>query len=115
MLTSLAVQRPFAFPTFLVGLAAGRRQTVADVVRHDRVLRYIQWIGYPVGLASGLVFAASGGTKNLAGQLVSILTSPLFAAAYAAAVLRYFRPVQVRRLAPALPPAGRMFLSNYLG
>ncbi|MFD0743169.1 DUF418 domain-containing protein [Phytohabitans flavus] len=115
MLGSLAVQGPLALSAFLVGLAAGRGRALADVVRHDRVLRRIQWIGFPAGLAGGVVFATGGGTANFTGLLVGILTAPLLAAAYAATALRYFHTTSGRRLALALAPAGRMSLSNYLG
>lgn len=115
MLSALAVQGPLALSAFLVGMVAGHRRALADVARHDQVLRRLQLVGYPVGLAGGVVFATGGGTENLTGLLVGILTAPLLAAAYGATALRYFQTASGRRLARALAPAGRMSLSNYLG
>ncbi|MBL7628940.1 DUF418 domain-containing protein [Frankia nepalensis] len=115
MVSALVVQGPLAFSAFLVGLAAGDRQVLVDAGRHDHVLRRVQWVGFPVGLAGSVVFAAGGGTRNFTGLLVSILTAPLLTAAYAATALRFFRTRRGRRLAAALAPAGRMSLTNYLG
>lgn len=113
MLGALVVQGPLAFAAFLVGLAAGRHRMLADVPRHERPLRRIQRVGYPVGLAGAALFAIGGGTANLTGLMVSVVTAPFLAAAYAATLLRLFtrRP----HVADALAPAGRMALTNYLG
>ncbi len=115
MLSALVVQGPLALSAFLVGLATGRVGVLAEVTRHDKMLRRLQWVGYPVGLAGGVVFASGGGTKDLTGLLVSILTAPLLAGAYAATLLRFFHTRSGGRVAVALAPAGRMSLSNYLG
>lgn len=115
MAGSLAVQGPLAFAAFLVGLAAGRRKWLADSIgRHTVALRRLELVGYPIGLAGALVFAI-GGTANLAGLAVSILTAPLLVSAYVATLLRVFATPRGGRLARALAPAGRMALSNYLG
>lgn len=113
MLGGLAVQGPLAFAAFLVGLAAGKHRLLAAVPDHDRLLRRCERVGYPVGLAGAVVFAAGGGTANLTGLMVSILTAPFLAAAYAASLLRLFS--RRTRLADAVAPAGRMALTNYLG
>ncbi|MFM9808694.1 hypothetical protein ACKI16_09245 [Streptomyces scabiei] len=77
MAGSLAVQGPLAFAAFLVGLAAGRRRTLADgTARHSVALRRLERVGYPIGLAGALVFATGGGTVGLAGLTVSIVTAP---------------------------------------
>jgi uncharacterized protein len=112
MLGALAVQAPLAFAAFLVGLAAGKRRLLAAVQTHERLLRRCQQIGYPIGLAGATVFAIGGGTANLTGLLICVITAPLLAAAYAATLLQWFtrRP----RIAATLAPAGRMSLTNYL-
>ncbi|RAO08127.1 DUF418 domain-containing protein [Micromonospora noduli] len=113
MLGALAVQGPLAFAAFLVGLAAGKHRMLAAAHTHENLLRRCERVGYPVGLAGATVFAIGGGTANMTGLMVSILTAPFLAAAYAATLLRLFtrRP----RVADALAPAGRMALTNYLG
>ena len=113
MLGGLAVQAPLAFAGFLVGLAAGKHRMLAAVHSHQDLLRRCEQVGYPIGLAGATLFAVGGGTANLTGLMVSIVTAPFLAAAYAATLLRLFtrRP----RVADALAPAGRMALTNYLG
>ncbi|MEU7760979.1 MULTISPECIES: DUF418 domain-containing protein [Micromonospora] len=113
MLGALAVQGPLAFAAFLVGLAAGRHRTLATVPTHENLLRHCERVGYPVGLAGAAVFTVGGGSASMTGLMVSAVTAPFLAAAYAATLLRLFtrRP----RVADALAPAGRMALTNYLG
>ncbi len=113
MLGALAVQGPLAFAAFLVGLAAGRHRMLATVPNHENLLRRCERVGYPVGLAGAAVFAVGGGSVSMTGLMVSAVTAPFLAAAYAATLLRLFtrRP----RVADALAPAGRMALTNYLG
>lgn len=115
MFSALAVQGPLALSAFLFGYAAGRRRLLTDVAGNRQLLRRVQRVGYPVGLAGGVIFASGGGTSNLTGLTVSVLTAPLLAAAYAATVLRFFQTDRGRRVAAVLAPAGRMSLSNYLG
>ncbi|WP_329110019.1 DUF418 domain-containing protein [Micromonospora sp. NBC_01699] len=115
MISALLVQGPLALCAFLVGLAAGRVRLLADVTPHRLLLRRVQWVGYPVGLAGALVFAVGGGTANLTGLVLSIVTAPLLMAAYVATALRAFHTGRGPRLAAVLAPAGRMALSNYLG
>ncbi|MFJ8580927.1 DUF418 domain-containing protein [Micromonospora sp. NPDC093277] len=118
MLGALAgFQGPLAMAAFLVGLAAGKRQVLADAGRHRRTLRIIQYVGYPVGLAGGVVLASTGGTTrmNMFAVAISVLTAPLLTAAYVSTLLEFFRTRSGRRLAAALTPAGSMTLSNYLG
>ncbi|MFI5490300.1 DUF418 domain-containing protein [Micromonospora echinaurantiaca] len=112
MLGALAVQGPLAFAAFLVGLAAGKHRMLAAVHSHEKLLRRCERVGYPVGLVGAAVFAIGGGTANMTGLMVSIITAPFLAAAYAATLLRLFtrRP----RVADALAPSGRMALTNYL-
>jgi uncharacterized protein len=108
MFGALAVQGPLALSAFFVGLAAGRRKLFADPPAH--LLRRAQLIGFPVGLAGAVVFAAGGGTANLGGLAVSIATAPFLVAAYVGTVLRVYP-----RFVGVLAPAGRMALTNYLG
>ncbi|MEV4630552.1 DUF418 domain-containing protein [Micromonospora sp. NPDC049523] len=115
MISALLVQGPLALCAFLVGLAAGKVRLLADVTRHQVLLRRVQQVGYPIGLAGALVFAIGGGTANLTGLVLSILTAPLLMAAYVATALRGFHTGWGHRLAGILAPAGRMALSNYLG
>ncbi|MFF0313926.1 DUF418 domain-containing protein [Micromonospora sp. NPDC005252] len=75
----------------------------------------MQQLGYPIGLAGAVVFASDGGTANLTGLTVGVLTAPLLAAAYAATLLEFFQTDRGRRVVAVLAPAGRMSLSNYLG
>lgn len=111
MFGALAVQGPLALSAFFVGLAAGRRGLLADPP--VALLRRVQLVGFPVGLAGALVFAAGGGTSDLTGLAVSIATAPFLAAAYAATLFRVF--ARAPRIAAELAPAGRMALTNYLG
>ncbi|MFG1653870.1 DUF418 domain-containing protein [Micromonospora sp. NPDC049275] len=115
MVGALVVQGPLAFSAFLVGYAAGRRRLLTTVVENQQLLRRVQHIGYPVGLAGAVVFASGGGTANLTGLTAGVLTAPLLAAAYAASLLQFFQTDRGRRVVAVLAPAGRMSLSNYLG
>ncbi|MGW3893367.1 DUF418 domain-containing protein [Micromonospora chokoriensis] len=115
MLGTLLVQGPLALSAFLFGYAAGRRRLLTDVVGNRQLLRRVQQLGYPIGLAGAVIFAAGGGTANLTGLAAGVLTAPLLAAAYAATLLRFFQTSWGRRVVAVVAPAGRMSLSNYLG
>ncbi|WP_433131177.1 DUF418 domain-containing protein [Micromonospora sp. CA-240977] len=115
MLGTLLVQGPLALSAFLFGYAAGRRRLLTDVVGNRQLLRRVQQLGYPIGLAGAVIFAAGGGTSNLTGLTAGVLTAPLLAAAYTATVLQFFQTSRGRRVVAVLAPAGRMSLSNYLG
>ncbi|WP_433537303.1 DUF418 domain-containing protein [Micromonospora sp. CA-249363] len=115
MVGTLLVQGPLALSAFLFGYAAGRRRLLTDVVGNRQLLRRAQRVGYPVGLAGAVVFAFGGGTANLTGLTIGLLTAPLLAAAYAATLLEFFETDRGRRVVAVLAPAGRMSLSNYLG
>ncbi|MEV4808898.1 DUF418 domain-containing protein [Micromonospora avicenniae] len=115
MLGTLLVQGPLALSAFLFGYAAGRRRLLTDIAGNRHLLRRVQQLGYPIGLAGAVIFASGGGTANLTGLTVGVLTAPLLAAAYAATLLRFFQTGRGRRVAAVLAPAGRMSLSNYLG
>ncbi|MDI6099304.1 DUF418 domain-containing protein [Actinoplanes sp. NEAU-A12] len=116
----LLFQAPAALAMFLLGLAAGTRNLLADPMRHRTALRLAQWIGFPVGLAGSAVYAdaaahGAGTAYEAFAAAIDLVTAPLLAAAYAATVLRIFHTAAGRRVAAALAPAGRMALSNYLG
>ncbi|TYC19663.1 DUF418 domain-containing protein, partial [Micromonospora sp. MP36] len=115
MFGTLLVQGPLALSAFLFGYAAGRRRLLTDVVGNRQLLRRVQQLGYPVGLAGAVIFASGGGTANLTGLTAGVLTAPLLAAAYAATLLQFFQTDRGRRVVAVLAPAGRMSLSNYLG
>ncbi|WP_017556779.1 DUF418 domain-containing protein [Nocardiopsis baichengensis] len=110
----VGMQGPVAFAAFLAGLAAGRHRVLADPGAHQRALRLLPWVGFPVGLAGSVFFAGVGGTASAAGVAVAVLTAPLLAGAYAAALLRFFRTGAGGRVAAAVAPAGRTALTNYL-
>jgi len=115
MFGTLLVQGPLALSAFFFGYAAGRRRLLTDIAGNRPLLRRVQRLGYPIGLAGGVIFASGGGSANLTGLTVGVLTAPLLAAAYAATLLQFFQTDRGRRVAAVLAPAGRMSLSNYLG
>lgn len=108
-------QGPAVLAACLIGLAVGKLGGLSDISRHTRLLRRLQWIGFPIGLAGALFYTQSAwnglGHKFL-GQAVDLVTAPLLAAAYAATLLRLL-PL-LPKLATALAAPGRMALSNYL-
>lgn len=114
-LSQLTVQGPTSLAMFLLGLVAGRRRLLAGRTGREPVLRTIQWVGFPIGIAGGMFYASSGGNSDTLGVLVSALTAPLLAAAYGATLLRLAHSERARWVGSALAPAGRMALSNYLG
>ncbi|MFC5153039.1 DUF418 domain-containing protein [Streptomyces amakusaensis] len=118
-LMTVVVQGTPAFAAFLLGLAAGKREILADPLRHRDLLRRIQRVGFPIGLAGSVVYAhleKNGTGMEAAGfaMTVNMLTAPLLSAAYAATVLRMLSGGRHDRLGRALAPAGRMALTNYL-
>ncbi|MGW3789254.1 DUF418 domain-containing protein [Micromonospora chokoriensis] len=115
MVGTLLVQGPLALSAFLFGYAAGRRRLLTDVAGNRQLLRRVQQLGYPIGLAGAVIFAAGGGTANLTGLAAGVLTAPLLAAAYAATLLQFFQTSRGRRVVAVVAPAGRMSLTNYLG
>lgn len=115
MFGALLVQGPLALSAFLFGFAAGRRRLLTNIAGNRQLLRRVQQVGYPIGLAGGVIYASGGGSGSLIGLAASSLTAPLLAAAYAATVLQFFQTERGRLVAAVLAPAGRMSLSNYLG
>ncbi|MGI5211441.1 DUF418 domain-containing protein [Plantactinospora sp. CA-290183] len=114
-LSQLSMQGPTTFAMFLLGMVAGRRRLLAGLTGREPVLRTVQLVGFPVGLAGAVYYASAGGNGDTLAVLASALTAPLLAAAYAATLIRVVHGDRGRWLGSALAPAGRMALSNYLG
>jgi uncharacterized protein len=115
VLQSATFQGPTALAMFLLGMVAGRRQLLADVRGNEPVLRRIQWLGFPVGIAGGMVYALGGGNGEPLAVAVSAATAPLLTAAYVTTLLRVMHSPRLAFVRPALAPAGRIALTNYLG
>ncbi|WP_033346379.1 DUF418 domain-containing protein [Catenuloplanes japonicus] len=113
LLNAASVQGPTALAMFLLGMVAGRRGLLSRVRGDEPVLRRIQWIGFPAGLAGGLIYALGGGNGSGLAAAASVATAPLLTAAYVATLLRIIRRWGAVR--QVLAPAGRMALTNYLG
>lgn len=114
----LLFQAPCALAMFLLGLAAGKNSLLARQTS-TTVLRRIQMIGFPLGLAGASLYTHATthwtGTPGEPYALAfDILTAPALAAAYAATLLRLLHSRHGQRVTGALAPAGRMALSNYL-
>jgi uncharacterized protein len=113
--SQLTMQGPTTLAMLLLGMVAGRRRLLAGLTGREPVLRTIQMIGFPVGIAGGVFYASAGGNGDTLGVLVSAMTAPFLAAAYGATLLRAVHGARGRSIGSALAPAGRMALSNYLG
>ena len=114
-LAQLTVQGPTSLAMFMLGLVTGRHRLLAGLTGRERVLRRIQLIGFPTGIAGGMYYASAGGNGATSAVLVSAMTAPLLAAAYGGTLLRVVHSARGRAIGSALAPAGRMALSNYLG
>ncbi|MDG4827955.1 DUF418 domain-containing protein [Solwaraspora sp. WMMD1047] len=115
VLQSATFQGPTALAMFLLGMVAGRRRLLAGVLGDEPVLRRIQWIGFPVGIAGGLAYALGGGNGEPLAVAVSAATAPLLTAAYVTTLLRVMHSPPWAFVRSALAPAGRTALTNYLG
>ncbi|WP_084161760.1 DUF418 domain-containing protein [Nocardia sp. BMG51109] len=111
---SLTLQGPTALAMFLLGMVAGRRGLLARVRGDEPVLRRMQWIGFPIGLAGGLVYALGGGPAGTLTAVAGIASAPLLTAAYVATLLRAMHRPGTAWVGRALAPAGRIALTNYL-
>jgi uncharacterized protein len=109
---AVSLQGPTALAMFLLGMVAGRRQLFTRVRGDEPILRRIQWIGFPVGIAGGLVYTLGGGNGTTLAVAASVATAPLLTAAYVATLLRVMHSTPHVRA--ALAPAGRIALTNYL-
>lgn len=115
----LFLQAPTALAMFLLGLAAGRRRLLADVSALRPALTRIARIALPLGVAGGLLYAFTtighaGTGRGTIGAAVDVLSAPVLAAGYVAALLLFFGTARGERVRDALAPAGRMALSNYV-
>ncbi|WP_433603117.1 DUF418 domain-containing protein [Nocardia sp. CA-135953] len=114
VLQALTLQGPTALAMFLLGLVAGRRKLLTHVHGDEPVLRRIQLIGFPIGLAGSILFAIGGGTGHTLPVAISVATAPFLTAAYVATLLRAMHSPRTSFIRTALAPAGRIALTNYL-
>ncbi len=109
------VQAPSALAMFLLGFAAGRRQVLAEPRRYRPLWSWLLRAGVPIGLVGAGCYAyiavnhPGSGAETLAIG-VSVLTAPLLAGGYVAALLRLFDT----RAATMFAAVGRVALSNYI-
>lgn len=115
VIQAISMQGPTALALFLLGMVAGRRKLLANVRGDEPTLRRLQWIGFPVGLAGGLIYTAGGGNGNTLAVAVSVVTAPLLTAAYVATLLRVMHHPRTAFIRDTLAPTGRIALTNYLG
>jgi uncharacterized protein len=115
VLQAVTLQGPTSLALFLLGMVAGRRQWLAGLTGREPMLRRLQWIGFPAGLAGSIAYAVGGGNGNTLAVAASVTTAPLLAAAYVATLLRIMHSPRTAAVRAALAPAGRMALTNYLG
>lgn len=113
-LQSVSLQGPAGLAMFLLGMVAGRRRLFSRVRGDEPILRRLQWIGFPVGIAGGVTYALGGGNGSTLAVAASIATAPLLTAAYVATLLRVMHHPRTAFVRDALAPAGRIALTNYL-
>ena len=114
VLQAASLQGPTALAMFLLGMVAARRHLFSNLTGQESFLRRSQWIGFPVGIAGGVVFAALGADSNTWGTTVSVLTAPFLTAAFVATLVRLMHTPKTAWLRTALAPVGRIALTNYL-
>ena len=114
VLQAASLQGPTALAMFLLGMVAARRRLFSDLTGQESFLRQAQWIGFPVGLAGGAVYAALGAAGNTWGTTVSVLTAPFLTAAFVATLVRLMHAPGTAWIRTALAPVGRIALTNYL-
>ncbi len=115
VLQAVSLQGPTALAMFLLGMVAARRRLFTGLDGREPQLRRIQLIGFPVGLAGGIVFATMGAASSTAATAVSVATAPFLAAAYVATLIRIMHWRRASWVRDALSPVGRTALTNYLG
>lgn len=114
VLQAASLQGPTALAMFLLGMVAARRRLFSDLTGQESFLRQAQWIGFPVGLAGGAVYAALGAAGNTWGTTVSVLTAPFLTAAFVATLVRLMHAPGTAWIRTVLAPVGRIALTNYL-
>ncbi|APU12115.1 MULTISPECIES: DUF418 domain-containing protein [Actinoalloteichus] len=111
---AISLQGPTALAMFLLGMVVARRGVLATLTGNEPVLRLIQLIGFPIGLAGGVTYAALGAHADTLATAVSVATAPFLAAAYLATLVRAMHSPRIAWLRSLLAPAGRVALTNYL-
>ena len=114
VLQAASLQGPTALAMFLLGMVAARRRLFSDLTGQESFLRQAQWIGFPVGLAGGAVYAALGAAGDTWGTTVSVLTAPFLTAAFVATLVRLMHAPGTAWIRTVLAPVGRIALTNYL-
>lgn len=76
LVQSASLQGPTALAMFLLGMVAGRRQLFARVRGDEPVLRRIQLIGFPAGIAGGVLYTLGGGNGDTLAVTASVATAP---------------------------------------
>lgn len=117
----LFIQAPCAFAMFLLGLAAGRSELLAnldDAMSQKRMQRCLV-VGLVVGGFGAWHFAGASSpnateSRSAMSLGVDLLTAPFLTLAYTCALLLAFQRRRGAKLAEILAPAGRMALTNYL-
>ncbi|MEU0147676.1 DUF418 domain-containing protein [Streptomyces sp. NPDC006288] len=104
---------------FLVGLAAGRRELLAQTDRYRAWMVQIVVCALPLGLAgSAFMAVCRKGPLDArwydVGSAVGVLTAPALTAAYACGLLLLLRTRSGSRIAGVLASAGRLALTHYL-
>ncbi|MDN5723247.1 MAG: DUF418 domain-containing protein [Corynebacterium sp.] len=115
VIQAASLQGPTALAMFLLGMVAARRRLFSDLGNsRPQLLRRIQWVGFPVGVTGGLVYAWLGGDADTVATTVSVVTAPFLSAAYVATLVRIMHSPRATWVRTALEPTGRMALTNYL-
>ncbi|NLU83254.1 DUF418 domain-containing protein [Rhodococcus sp. HNM0569] len=109
-----SLQGPTALAMFLLGMVAARRSLFSGLSTRGLLLRRVQWVGFPVGLVGGALFATLGADTSTQATLVSVVTAPFLTAAYVATLVRILHSNRLTRVRGALESVGRVALTNYL-
>lgn len=115
----LLIQGPTALAMFLVGLAAGKLQLLANIEQYHQQLRRVMVAGFAVGLTGALLYAtvnsfAVGDGVLLLSFAIDVLTAPFLTAAYVATFVLAIQTRHGFKIGQILQPIGRMALSNYI-
>ncbi|BBG04319.1 MULTISPECIES: DUF418 domain-containing protein [Pseudonocardia] len=114
VLQAVSLQGPTALAMFLLGMLAARRRLFSALPSRPRLLRWIQIVGFPVGIGGGVVYALLGADTNTGAVAVGVVTAPFLTAAYVAALVQLMHRGRLSRLRNVLAPVGRIALTNYL-
>lgn len=114
VLQAVSLQGPTALAMFLLGMVAARRRLFEVLGERRSLLRRVQLVGFPVGLAGGVGYAMLGADADTLATTLSVITAPFLAAAYVATLVRLMHDRRTGRIRDALAPVGRLALTNYL-